>query len=72
MLKHLYLFASDIDECAEQTAACDQMCHNTNGSYECSCKEGFYIDEYACKGNAFTYISYLNVSFNKTKQRVLS
>ena len=34
---------TDVDECAEGTAACDQTCTNTQGGYECSCKPGFRL-----------------------------
>ena len=27
----------DLDECTEGVSECDQMCHNTIGSYTCSC-----------------------------------
>ena len=33
----------DIDECAEGTAACDQLCINEPGSYSCKCREGFQL-----------------------------
>lgn len=43
---------SDVDECMEGTAMCEQQCSNTIGSYTCSCGEGFIIDEngYVCDG----------------------
>ena len=31
----------DIDECAIQNTGCEHLCHNTQGSYFCSCYEGF-------------------------------
>ena len=38
----------DINECAENTHGCEskpnQGCHNTNGSFECSCELGYTKD----------------------------
>ena len=33
----------DIDECATNTHDCDQLCTNTDGSFECSCNSGFTL-----------------------------
>ena len=33
----------DIDECRIQTHQCEQLCMNTNGSYQCSCYPSFYL-----------------------------
>ncbi|XP_074351065.1 wall-associated receptor kinase 1-like isoform X2 [Apium graveolens] len=33
----------DINEC-EQTHDCQQVCNNTDGKYNCSCKPGYYTD----------------------------
>ena len=43
---------TDIDECAEGTDRCDQNCHNTIGSYICSCNTGYSLnaDGFACDG----------------------
>ena len=38
------LFASDIDECADFISGCNQVCSNTEGSYECSCYTGYTLD----------------------------
>ena len=35
---------ADIDECTEGTHQCQQNCHNTIGSYTCSCNNGFTAD----------------------------
>lgn len=45
----------DIDECALDTDQCAQNCHNTVGSYTCSCNVGYRlnIDRRRCDG---TYI----------------
>ncbi|XP_024940052.1 collagen and calcium-binding EGF domain-containing protein 1 [Cephus cinctus] len=33
----------DIDECAEGTADCEQICNNNPGGFSCDCQEGFYL-----------------------------
>ncbi|XP_059620016.1 epidermal growth factor-like protein 8 [Phlebotomus argentipes] len=40
----------DINECKEEKP-CDQMCFNTEGSYYCTCREGFILqpDRQSCK-----------------------
>ena len=42
----------DIDECAESTDRCSQTCTNTQGSYTCSCVNGYTLqsDTISCKG----------------------
>lgn len=35
-----FILPADINECT-QFGSCPQICHNTKGSYECSCAEGF-------------------------------
>ena len=42
----------EINECDLGTDACDQVCTNTVGSYNCSCNDGFTLDEdgFACVG----------------------
>ena len=49
---HLYTFHADIDECAENTDGCEQMCTDTDGSFECSCGDGFSVssDGKSCDG----------------------
>lgn len=40
---------SDIDECKTQDACPDNAyCENTDGSYTCTCKSGFYKNTTAC------------------------
>ena len=34
-------FFPDIDECQTKACAKDAKCKNTDGSYECTCMEGF-------------------------------
>ena len=34
----------DIDECSEGIYNCEQNCHNSIGSYACSCNSGYRLD----------------------------
>ena len=48
---------SDVDEC-EEYEPCEQRCHNTDGSYRCSCDRGFTVDEsdpHQCLGESIIY-----------------
>lgn len=42
----------EINECAEGIHNCDQNCHNTDGSYTCSCRQGYQLarDGHTCLG----------------------
>ena len=31
----------DIDECSQGTAGCNQGCNNTEGSFICTCNDGY-------------------------------
>lgn len=35
----------DVDECATGTHRCSQLCTNLNGTYQCSCREGFALSD---------------------------
>ena len=40
-----FTFVTDKDECSlSWSNNCDQNCHNTNGSYDCSCRTGYILD----------------------------
>ena len=43
----------DIDECVSKANPCDvnANCSNSEGSYSCSCREGFDGNGKTCKGN---------------------
>ena len=42
---------ADINECIEGTSNCsaDAVCNNTEGSYNCTCKQGYYGDGNICR-----------------------
>ena len=42
---------ADINECFEGTSNCsaDAVCNNTKGSYNCTCKRGYYGDGNICR-----------------------
>ena len=42
-VRNLTIFSLDIDECAEMTDDCEQICTNTLGGYQCSCLSGWNL-----------------------------
>lgn len=52
---------SDIDECADGTAKCTDICVNKFGSYSCECHRGFQLtaDDRSCEGEFFKFTYYL-------------
>ena len=36
---------TDIDECKTFNGGCDHICTNTNGSHQCSCRDGYSLAE---------------------------
>ena len=49
---------TDIDECTQGKAECQHICNNTNGSYFCSCKDGYTLNSNGknCLCKYYTYI----------------
>ena len=45
--------ASDFDECSLELSPCDPNadCINTDGSYSCTCKQGYTGNGRICEGN---------------------
>lgn len=41
----------DVDECVKTPDVCDHSCMNSDGSYECSCDQGYILesDGHGCK-----------------------
>ena len=52
MLTNCFLLLSDINECSYNRGGCEQLCINFPGSYNCSCLEGYTLqnDKTTCKG----------------------
>ena len=50
-------FVADIDECSKNGSPCDENadCLNNDGSYNCTCKDGFTGNGRACDGNTNLY-----------------
>ena len=62
---YLYVCFLDINECDDETDDCEQICTNTEGSFDCSCMSGFTLDDNGknCTGESFTKVidfSYLH------------
>ena len=49
---------SDIDECSADPSPCDADadCTNSEGSYSCTCKQGFAGDGTSCQGTGKLYL----------------
>ena len=52
----LFYIISDINECEGKTHNCSSnaVCHNINGSYNCTCKPEYLGDGWNCTGDKYT------------------
>ena len=52
LLPYFVTISSDIDECSADSSPCDENadCTNSDGSYSCTCKQGFTGDGATCNG----------------------
>ena len=48
----------DTNECDINNGGCEYDCQNTEGSYECECKEGYQLadDKHSCEGKCKLYV----------------
>lgn len=55
----LVLFYSDKNECDSQVTGCSPhaTCADTDGSFTCQCKPGYYGNGFKCAGKNFSFIS---------------
>ena len=67
--KIVQTLVSDINECATGTHNCsaDAVCNNTEGSYNCSCKPGYYGDGRDCEPRKVKKGMHLKALFKKHK-----
>ena len=51
-INSVMLISSDINECAEDSDNCEQLCSNNAGSFTCSCRSGYLLasDGRSCIG----------------------
>ena len=59
----LIFFSIDINECGTFNGGCEQTCNNTQGSYHCSCWNGYSLgtDQHNCSGkNSYCVIILLH------------
>ena len=56
------LFYLDVDECAEQMDNChlDANCINTEGDFQCQCKDGFMGSGISCTGTSVIFLLIVN------------
>ena len=49
---------TDTNECDINNGGCEYDCQNTEGSYECECKEGYQLvdDKHSCEGNCKLHV----------------
>ena len=49
---------TDTDECSADSKPCDENadCTNSEGSYSCTCKQGFTGDGTTCEGKRAEYV----------------
>lgn len=54
---YMYSSITDINECDLENDGCQQICINTNGSYNCSCNPGYTLntDGQFCTGEHYNY-----------------
>ena len=46
------IYISDVNECLANNGGCHHNCHNSDGSYSCSCNSGYWLDSdgHTCEG----------------------
>uniref|UniRef100_A0A914SFM9 EGF-like domain-containing protein n=1 Tax=Parascaris equorum TaxID=6256 RepID=A0A914SFM9_PAREQ len=57
------MLVSDMNECGVDNGGCEQLCENTPGSFQCSCKPGYILtyDGKTCEGELTSYLFFLSL-----------
>ena len=57
MVQHIGNF-TDINECSTNNGGCEQLCHNTVGSYYCTCNSSYTLntDDHMCDGKLLSQL----------------
>ena len=52
IIETIRILLTDVNECDTNNGGCDHSCTNTQGSFECSCDEGYILDsdDFSCLG----------------------
>ena len=58
LLRFLLIFSTDPNECLDDPVICDQQCTDINTGYECSCVDGYRLDDdlHNCTGIYYTLL----------------
>lgn len=59
---------TDIDECSLATTPCDQECTNLNGSFQCTCRPGYSLEEDKTACSSMSYLCYSEVNFSSSHE----
>ena len=64
MILVIFIF-SDINECDTINGGCEQICTNAIGSFACSCRIGYLLDEngFNRTGKLFTFEQYIKILY---------
>lgn len=62
----IYMIMTDINECLENNGLCEGECHNTEGSYECSCPDGKRLtaNGRTCQGRPYIHLAQQTLSYD--------
>ena len=66
------IFYLDINECAEGIDNCDHNCTNTEGSFNCLCRNGYELDSdgHNCSGMYYIYFIFVTIYPNQISMNV--
>ena len=64
---YYYIVVVDVNECTINNGGCEANCMDTEGSYVCSCEEGFElnINQHNCDGESQRLYSQVNCAITE-------